>query len=67
MSFSFRQMIDALYQNERISKNQRDLLLEVNKFRNLLFHGHIDKVDEGVLKTLQKVKAVWEKVKQENT
>jgi hypothetical protein len=64
--FSFRQMIDALYQNERISMNQRDLLLEVNKFRNLLFHGQIDQVDEGVLKTLQTAKDVWEKIKQEN-
>jgi hypothetical protein len=66
MSFSFRQMIDALYENERISKDLRDLLLEVNKFRNLLFHGHIDQVDKGVLKTLQKAKDVWEKTKQEN-
>jgi hypothetical protein len=65
MSFSFRQMIDALYQNERISRNARDLLLEVNKFRNLLFHGHMDQVDEGVLKALQKAKATWEKAKKE--
>jgi hypothetical protein len=65
ISFSFRQMIDALYQNELISRNLRDLLLEVNKFRNLLFHGHMDQVDEGVLRALQKAKMAWAKTKQE--
>ena len=66
MSFSFRQMVDALYQNERIPRNLRDLLLEVNKFRNLLFHGHMDQVDEGVLKALQKARTTWEETKKEN-
>jgi hypothetical protein len=65
MSFSFRQMVDALYQNEHISKQLRDLLFEVNKFRNLLFHGHLEQVDEGVIKTLQRVKANWEKEKRD--
>lgn len=63
ITYSFRQMIDALYQNERISKGLRDLFLEVNKFRNLLFHGHMDQVDEGVLKALQKAKSAWEEAK----
>jgi hypothetical protein len=62
MSFSFRQMVDALYQNERISRELRDLLLEINKFRNLLFHGHMDQVDEGVIKTLRKARSLWTKI-----
>lgn len=60
-SFSFRQMVDALWQNERISRELRDLLLEVNKFRNLLFHGHMDQVSEGVVSELQKARSTWEK------
>jgi hypothetical protein len=65
MSFSFRQMGDALYQNERISRKLRDLFLEVNKFRNLLFHGHMDKVDEGVIKALQRARSRWEEEKKD--
>lgn len=60
MSFSFRQMVDALYQNEIISKEAREKLLIVNKFRNLLFHGHIDQVDEGVIQTLREVNKLWQ-------
>jgi len=59
MTFSFRQMVDALHQNEVISKQLRDMLLRVNKFRNLLFHGHMEKVDEGVLKDLKAVVNAW--------
>lgn len=59
MSYSFRQMVDGLFQNERISKNLRDQLLNVNKFRNLLFHGHIDQVDQGVIKSLKDAHDSW--------
>lgn len=63
ISFSFRQMVDLLHQNEIISKQLRELLLSVNKFRNLLFHGHMDKVDEGVLKELRSTISDWNDVK----
>ncbi len=59
MTFSFRQMVDALYQNEMISKQLREMFFRVNKFRNLLFHGHIDQVDEGVLKELRVAIQSW--------
>jgi uncharacterized membrane protein (DUF485 family) len=59
MTFSFRQMVDALYQNEMISKKLREMLFSVNKFRNLLFHGHMDQVDEGVLKELRAAIQAW--------
>lgn len=58
MAYSFRQMITALYQNELINRKQFDDLLQINKYRNLVFHGHQDKVDKGMLdriKTAQKV------------
>lgn len=63
MSFSFRQMVDALYQNDIIPKEIREKLLTVNKFRNLLFHGHIDQVDEGVIQTLREVNKKWKDLK----
>lgn len=61
MSYSFRQMVNALYQNEKISKQLRDQLLEINKFRNLLFHGHIDEVGEDVRNKLASVRQKWNK------
>ena len=38
MSFSVRQMVDALYHNEIIDQQLFNDLIEVNKFRNLVFH-----------------------------
>ena len=63
MTYSFRQMIDGLYQNEHISSKLRDELMAVNKTRNLLFHGHIDKVDKKLVDNLESTAAAWEKEK----
>lgn len=53
MSYSFRRMVDALYQNELISARLRDELLEVNKYRNLVFHGHVSEVDRAMLERVE--------------
>lgn len=45
MSYSFRQMVDALLFNERIDSELREELMEINKYRNLIFHGHLDQAD----------------------
>lgn len=50
MSFSFRQMIEALRVNEKIDGSFYEELLEINKYRNLVFHGHVTQVDAGMLK-----------------
>ena len=49
MSYSFRQMIEALLQNERIDRYTFDELLAINKYRNLVFHGHVDRADADML------------------
>jgi uncharacterized protein YutE (UPF0331/DUF86 family) len=54
-------MIDALYQNECISRELRDMLMEINKLRNLIFHGHMDRVNEGVMRSLQEAQTRWKK------
>jgi hypothetical protein len=59
ISFSFRQMIQALYQSERISPRLRDKFLAVSKARNLLFHGHIEEVDEKVIDDLRETRRLW--------
>jgi hypothetical protein len=59
MSFSFRQMVLALYQNEIITTTLRDRLLKINRVRNLLFHGHIDAVSTDVCEELRSTKQMW--------
>jgi hypothetical protein len=58
MVYSFRQMIAALNQNELINRKELDELMMINKYRNLIFHGHQDTVDEGMLKRVRKAQKI---------
>ncbi len=60
MSYSFRQMIDALLQNELIDRDFLNELLEINKYRNLVFHGHVSSADENMV---QRVRAATERLR----
>lgn len=53
MSYSFRQMAEALLQNEKIDRQFFDELLEINKYRNLVFHGHVDQADATMLQRVR--------------
>lgn len=53
MSYSFRQMTEALFQNEKIDRQFFDELLEINKYRNLVFHGHVEQADVTMLRRVQ--------------
>jgi hypothetical protein len=55
MRYSFREMVNALYQNDVIKSSMRAELLELNKKRNLLFHGHVETVDSDVLSTIDRI------------
>ncbi|SRR5260221_2823534 len=59
MSFSFRQMIEALLQSEKIDRALYEELMEVNKYRNLVFHGHLQDVDPQMI---AKVKGVTQRL-----
>ncbi len=63
MIYSFRQMIQALRQNELINNDDYDLLLQINKFRNLVFHGHVDNVDKGMVDRVKNALNKIEKIK----
>lgn len=63
MSFSVRQMVDALYHNEIIDQQLFNDLVEINKFRNLVFHGHRTKVDQGMLDRVNRAIEKLNKVK----
>jgi hypothetical protein len=60
MSYSFRQMLEALRMNEKIDGDFYNELLEINKYRNLVFHGHVTQVDAGMV---QRVKVATQTVK----
>lgn len=49
MSYSFRQMLEALRANEKIDGDFYRELLELNKYRNLVFHGHVSEVDGAMV------------------
>lgn len=55
MSFSFRQMVDALWRAEVIKFTLRSELLEINDVRNLVFHGHREEVDSNFTQRVRKV------------
>lgn len=61
MSFSFRQMIEALLQNEKIDPDFYEELMQINKYRNLVFHGHVDQADQTMV---ERVHAAANRVKQ---
>ncbi len=62
MAYSFRQMVSALNQNELISRNELDDLMQINKYRNLVFHGHQDKVDKGMLDRVKAAHKIIDKI-----
>ena len=49
MAFSFRQMVDTLYQSELISPSFYDELQQINRYRNLVFHGQVHETDKDMV------------------
>ena len=62
MVYSFRQMIEALNKNELIGYHDFLELLKVNKYRNLVFHGHLDKIDSEMLQKLKDTNEIVKKI-----
>ena len=56
ISYSFRQMLEALRANEKIDGDFYNELLDLSKYRNLVFHGHVSEVD-GAMVTRTKAAA----------
>ena len=42
-------MVTYIFNNELISRDIREALFEVSKYRNLVVHGHIEKVDKEII------------------
>jgi hypothetical protein len=45
----FRPLVSALFEKGIISKEELYELLQINKYRNLVFHGHLETVNRGML------------------
>lgn len=55
MKYSVGQMINTLYKNNKIGFYAYDKLLKINKYRNAIFHGHIDKISKYMIDDIKSV------------
>ena len=62
MSFSFRQMIRALYEYEIIDHQVYERLLEINKYRNLVFHGHVLEASKDMQNKVNELNGIISKI-----
>lgn len=60
MSYSFRQMIEALRQNEVVDRALFNELLELNRYRNLVFHGHLDQAEAEMVRRVREAATKFE-------
>jgi hypothetical protein len=59
---SFRQLVTALVDNELISKEDLYELLQINKYRNLVFHGELETVNRSMLDRIKNVSSSIDKI-----
>ncbi|HEX4511344.1 MAG TPA: hypothetical protein VH328_14735 [Burkholderiaceae bacterium] len=50
---SFRQLAEALLENDRIDAELHRELMEINQYRNLVHHGHVTTADKTMLDRVQ--------------
>lgn len=51
--------VDSLLLNDIIYRKVYDELIQINKYRNLIFHAHIESADEPMIK---KIKSAYRKL-----
>jgi hypothetical protein len=49
MKYSFRQKVQALVTSQLIDPNFANQLFEINKIRNLVFHGNVNEIDKDIV------------------
>jgi uncharacterized protein YutE (UPF0331/DUF86 family) len=54
-SVSFRQLVSTLFENEVISREELYEFLQINKFKNLVVHGHLSKVDQSMVERTRRL------------
>jgi hypothetical protein len=59
---SFRHIVSYLVDNDLISKENLYQLLQINKYRNLIFHGHLEKVDKNMVDKIKSIEQAMEKM-----
>lgn len=61
MNFSVRQIISCLYENNIINRYDYEKLLNLNKYRNLVFHGHETKVYKSIMSDIEEMQTILDK------
>ncbi|MBN1822983.1 MAG: hypothetical protein JW803_01545 [Endomicrobiales bacterium] len=62
---SFGHMIKVMEIEELLTKKEYGILENVNNYRNLVIHGHIDKVDKGMVDILRNILNVFQRKQEE--
>jgi len=57
---TFREMVETLTLAEALPSGLAERLLSINRYRNLVFHGHVEQVDAELLAELKAVRAQLE-------
>jgi hypothetical protein len=59
---TFREMLETLMLTEALPSGLSERLLAINRYRNLVFHGHVEQVDGELLGELKAIRAQLEEI-----
>jgi len=59
---TFREMLETLMIAEALPSGLHERLLAINRYRNLVFHGHVEQVDAELLAELKAIRAQLEQI-----
>ncbi|NOU69283.1 hypothetical protein GC096_35280 [Paenibacillus sp. LMG 31461] len=63
-NFSFKEMVDGLFYSGFINGGLYEELLEINKIRNLIFHGKLKEVDIGMVNFVKEFHVQFNNIKE---
>lgn len=63
-NFSFKEMVDGLFYSGFINGGFYEQLLEINKIRNLIFHGKLKEVDLGMVNFVKEFHEHFKSIKE---
>lgn len=64
--WTFRQMVEILLEHRMIEEDFYGDLMQINRYRNLVFHGHLELVDEAMLERTRAAANRLDKLRQGN-
>jgi hypothetical protein len=61
-TLGFSEMVNTLFRNAVISRNNVDELMEISKYRNLVVHGRVEEVDQAMVQRVRNAIQHWEQL-----